>query len=205
MYHELGSGALVPPLERAAYQNGYDRHRDPDGEMHTNDARPEMTGRPPHPTPGGRMALIAVLLLSLCSGTPAHANEPQGARANYLLKLKAYTLARQKYDELASAYWNAIGEKRRARLAKRRDKQEIVIDDYVLTQPPVYTGPPRPVDPTATPEDRPPPSDIFPSSRTSCNRRRTISASSRSRLAARSNSSAPMQDWRPKPGSRATR
>ena len=34
--------------------------------------------------------------------------------------------------------------KRRARIAKRRDKQEIVLEDYVLTQPPVYAGPPRP-------------------------------------------------------------
>ena len=29
-------------------------------------------------------------------------------------------------------------------MQKRRDKQEVALEDYVLTQPPVYAGPPRP-------------------------------------------------------------
>ena len=56
------------------------------------------------------------------------------------------------------AYWDAISDKRRTRNAKRRDHTAITLDDYVLTQPPVYTGPPRPVDPyapTAPPPERP--------------------------------------------------
>jgi hypothetical protein len=120
-----------------------------------------------HPTLARRMLVTAVLLLGLCGGTPAHSIEPAkpaaetplpppAARADYLRKLQEYTLARQRYDEEASAYWNAIGEKRRARAVKRRDKQETLFDDYVLTQPPVYSGPRRPVDPTETPEDSPP-------------------------------------------------
>jgi len=32
------------------------------------------------------------------------------------------------------AYWNSIAEKRRGRNAKRRDRQAIALDDYVLTQ-----------------------------------------------------------------------
>jgi hypothetical protein len=32
----------------------------------------------------------------------------------------------------------------------------LALDDYVLTQPPVYAGPPKPVDPSQTPEEKPP-------------------------------------------------
>ena len=34
-----------------------------------------------------------------------------------------------------------------------RDSQAITLDDYVLTQPPVYAGPKRPVDPSPEPEE----------------------------------------------------
>ena len=50
-------------------------------------------------------------------------------------------------------------EKRRARNAKRRDHMPIQLADYVLTQPPLYAGPPRPIDPAAPgpePSERPP-------------------------------------------------
>ena len=35
------------------------------------------------------------------------------------------------------------------RIAKRRNNEPIQLDDCLLTQPPVYRGPPRPVDPAA--------------------------------------------------------
>src|SRR5262249_39255420 len=44
----------------------------------------------------------------------------------------------------------------RLRLAKRRNDHEIVLGDYVLTQPPVYSGPPKPIDPSAPIEEAPP-------------------------------------------------
>jgi hypothetical protein len=69
--------------------------------------------------------------------------------AEYHRKLAEYTAVRQQFDEEASAYWSAISDKRRARNAKRRGGETIVADDYVLTQPPVYSGPPKPVDPSA--------------------------------------------------------
>ena len=74
---------------------------------------------------------------------------------DYRRKLDAYTLARQKFEAEANAYWTAIADKRRARNAKRRDKQEIVLDDYVLTQPPVYSGPAKPVDPSGATDPAP--------------------------------------------------
>jgi hypothetical protein len=76
------------------------------------------------------------------------------ARAEYQRKLAVYEQARAAYDEKAEAYWNAIGDKRKARFAKRRDGAAVGPDDYVLVQPPVYTGPPAPVDPDA-PEAEP--------------------------------------------------
>jgi hypothetical protein len=44
---------------------------------------------------------------------------------------------------------------------KRRGNQDLRIDDYVLTQPPVYAGPPRPIDPYA-PMEEPPPRKYVP-------------------------------------------
>jgi hypothetical protein len=80
----------------------------------------------------------------------AQAASPQ-AIAEYRRKLGEYQAARAAFEAEASAYWNAISEKRRGRNAKRRDHQAIAFDDYVLTQPPLYSGPGKPVDP-APPE-----------------------------------------------------
>ena len=81
----------------------------------------------------------------------AQAASPQ-AIAEYRRKLKEYQEARAAFEEEAGAYWASISEKRRGRNAKRRDRQTITLDDYVLTQPPLYTGPKRPVDPAPEPK-----------------------------------------------------
>ena len=77
------------------------------------------------------------------------------AIAEYRRKLREYQEARGAFEEEAGAYWSSIYEKRRGRNAKRRDRQAIALDDYVLTQPPLYTGPKRPVNPEPEPEERP--------------------------------------------------
>jgi hypothetical protein len=79
------------------------------------------------------------------------------AIAEYRRLLKQYQEARGAFEQEAGAYWNAISEKRRGRNAKRRDHQAIALDDYVLTHPPVYTGPKRPVNPAPEPEPERPP------------------------------------------------
>ena len=103
------------------------------------------------------MRLLVAILMSLACAlakeagaqtpeTPA-ATAPSAspsATADYRRKLAAYMQARQKFDDEAGAYWNTIAQKRRLRNAKRRDHQDMVLDDYVLTQPPLYAGPPRP-------------------------------------------------------------
>jgi hypothetical protein len=74
----------------------------------------------------------------------------------YRQKLEAYIAARQQYGDEARAYWNSIADKRHVRITKRRTSQEILIDDYVLSQPPIYSSPPKPVDPSAPGEEAPP-------------------------------------------------
>jgi hypothetical protein len=79
------------------------------------------------------------------------------AVAEYRRLLKEYQDAHGAFEEQAGAYWNAIVEKRRGRNAKRREHLAITLDDYVLTQPPVYTGPKRPVNPEPEPPEARPP------------------------------------------------
>jgi hypothetical protein len=67
--------------------------------------------------------------------------------AEYHRKLKEYLAAREAFEAEAVAYWDSISAKRRIRNAKRRGHEPVVLDDYVLAQPPVYSGPKRPVSP----------------------------------------------------------
>jgi hypothetical protein len=62
-----------------------------------------------------------------------------------------YLAARAAFKAEVEGYWNSIAEKRRGRNAKRREHQQVTLDDYVLTQPPVYRGPPRPPGPSPEP------------------------------------------------------
>ena len=78
------------------------------------------------------------------------------AIAEYRRALAEYQEAQAAYAAEAEAYWSLISQKRRARTAKRASQEPLSLDDYVLTQPPVYSGPPKPVDPSQTPEEKPP-------------------------------------------------
>jgi hypothetical protein len=78
------------------------------------------------------------------------------AMAQYRRALAEYEEAHAAYAAEAEAYWNLIAQKRRERAAKRAGQQPLTLDDYVLTQPPAYTGPPKPVDPSQAPEEKPP-------------------------------------------------
>jgi hypothetical protein len=82
------------------------------------------------------------------------------AMAQYHRDLDAYTKAQESYAAAASAYWTSIAEKRRLRFAKRAAHEQIAIEDYVLDQPPVYTGPPRPRDPSKPNEEAPPAHEV---------------------------------------------
>jgi hypothetical protein len=113
--------------------------------------------------PAPRIALLFFLVLAagLAMTAPsAHAQiNPRAALADYQAKLAQYLQARQAYDAEADVYWNSVIEKRHVRNAKRRDHIPIQLNDYVLTQPLLYSGPPRPINPAAPgpePSERPP-------------------------------------------------
>jgi hypothetical protein len=99
-------------------------------------------------------AMDAAALPASTANAMAQAASPQ-AIAEYRRKLAEYQEIRGAFEQEAGAYWDAISDKRRGRNAKRRDHQPIDADDYVLTQPPVYTGPKRPINPEPEP-GRPP-------------------------------------------------
>lgn len=96
---------------------------------------------------------LAVMLPACTGGLPTGSSV--AVASDYEAKLAAWQAAYRPYDAAATAYWDAVSEKRRIRNAKRRANQPILLDDYVLDQPPVYSGPPRPVDPSAPPGPKP--------------------------------------------------
>ena len=99
------------------------------------------------------LLLSWAILLSVGIGmSAAQQNEPEqptavDAHAEYVRKLAIYQAARQAFEEVAGPYWDEIKLRRQQRNAKRRNGEVVVAEDYVLTQPPRYTGPPRPVPP----------------------------------------------------------
>ena len=119
-----------------------------------------MIRRRPH---NAGALVFAVLLAAMPAG--AHAAEQRQAAvaapaspaaiAEYRRALAEYQEAQAAYAAEAEAYWSLISQKRRARTAKRASQEPLSLDDYVLTQPPVYNGPPKPVDPSPTPEEKP--------------------------------------------------
>ncbi len=91
---------------------------------------------------------VVVALMSAVSAQTAAVTPEQ--MADYRAKLAEYNAARAAYQVVAAPYWAAIKAKRAARFAKRRAHGEIALDDYVLTQPPQYAGPKKPIDPSST-------------------------------------------------------
>ena len=90
-------------------------------------------------------ALCGAALPSFPQDTP-DSNRPAArvAVSGNSAAVEAYIRARRAYEDEASAYWQSVVDKRRGRNAKRRSNEAITLSDYVLTQPPIYTGPPRP-------------------------------------------------------------
>lgn len=96
---------------------------------------------------------LAVLLPACTGGLPAGSSV--AVASDYEARLAAWEAARRPYEAEAEAYWDAVSDKRRIRNAKRRTNETVLLEDYVLEQPPVYSGPPRPVDPNTPPGPRP--------------------------------------------------
>jgi hypothetical protein len=109
----------------------------------------------------GAAALVVSLQMPLAETAVTDTNAPTVSpevMAEYQHKLEEYKRIHDQYEKDAASYWNAIAEKRRTRFSKHSHGEQIALDDYVLTQPPVYSGPARPVDPSkpqAPPAERP--------------------------------------------------
>ena len=106
-------------------------------------------------------ALCAAALPSLAQDMPDKDKPPARAAAvRHRSAIEAYIRARRAYEDEASAYWQSVVDKRRGRNAKRRNNETMALDDYVLAQPPIYTGPPRP--PGYIPPRRDPTQPVLP-------------------------------------------
>jgi hypothetical protein len=111
------------------------------------------------------MSFVSVMLSLLAAVTlaaaPARAQSPgepgPAVIADYQRKLAEYERIHGEFERIENAYWDDIAGKRRIRNAKRRNHEQILLTDYVLTQPPVYAGPPRPVSPLPPPPPPPVP------------------------------------------------
>jgi hypothetical protein len=97
-------------------------------------------------------ACVVLALHAAANVAPAHAAETEAqpqdlaARiADYKKKLAEYEKARAAYEKEAAPYWRSVTAKR----TQRRKKRVRTLDDYVLEQPPLYSGPKEPRDPEA--------------------------------------------------------
>ncbi len=106
--------------------------------------------------PGMRRFLLGLCLTGLIAAalpvapSPAQSSFKLAAAltpAEYQEKLAQYLHARRAYEQEAERYWNTVTKKRIARRVKHRKHERFALTDYVLTQPPVYRGPRRPVNP----------------------------------------------------------
>lgn len=80
--------------------------------------------------------------------------EQRRAVASYIAEIEAYRRAFAIHDRKASAYWDAVAAKRIQRRKNRARGRAISLADYILDQPPAYSGPSKPKIPSFIP--RPP-------------------------------------------------
>jgi hypothetical protein len=93
------------------------------------------------------LVVSPVVLRAESAGPAAVPPNLAAAVAQYRHALEEYNGARQVYAAVAGAYWRSITEKRQLRNSKRAHGEALALDDYVLDQPPVYTGPSKPRNP----------------------------------------------------------
>ena len=125
---------------------------------------------------------LIILLVGLSAGVAAARERPQGvpplpdkpfasaeakrAAGEYHVKYIAYRKQRDACEKKASAYWDQVEAKRAERRKKRANGQSVELADYVLDQPPVYSGPPAPTPPPSlvkqTAKKKPPKAEPLP-------------------------------------------
>lgn len=109
---------------------------------------------------GRYLRIVIWPVLALLAAPAAWAQNDDAALAAYQQKLAQYEQIHGAFERINNAYWDNVAAKRRIRNAKRRVREAPALTDYVLTQPPVYSGPPKPVSPLPPPP--PPPGPAKP-------------------------------------------
>jgi hypothetical protein len=96
-----------------------------------------------------RLALLALITtLSANAAIAASSADDQTKEISlYREKLAEYIRARNAYEKRAAPYWRSVKEKRSRRLPGRLHGVSANLADYILKQPPAYTGPPEPQPP----------------------------------------------------------
>ena len=86
---------------------------------------------------------------------PFESAEAKRVAGEYHAKYIAYRKQRDAYEKKASAYWDQVETKRAERRKKRANGQPVELSDYVLDQPPIYSGPSAPTPPPSLLKRRP--------------------------------------------------
>jgi hypothetical protein len=92
--------------------------------------------------------VLAELLANSAIGADAVTEAMRQQRATYETQLSAYKASRAPFEDATDKYWQSIADKRSTRRTKRSNHQEITEDDFILQNPPEYTGPAEPLVPT---------------------------------------------------------
>jgi len=96
------------------------------------------------------MTAILSVVIAAAQVRPGGAQQPPAGAAGiatYEARLAEYNAARSSFEKEAAPYWQSVTDKRKVRTEKRARNEAPTMSDYVLTEPPVYTGPPRPTPP----------------------------------------------------------
>ena len=96
------------------------------------------------------VAIILGAPSALAQQSPSNSAREQATAAEiaaYEAKLRQFNAAHDAFEKAAREYWKTVGDKRRVRSGKRSQRQMAALEDYVLSQPPIYSGPPRPTPP----------------------------------------------------------
>ena len=119
------------------------------------------------PVSAHRAATLAVLACAFVGLSPptSHAVDAEtetaaetapmkAAMAEYRKKLAAYNKIYDAYEKVAAPYWRDVTDKRSRRRTKVANNIRLTAGDYVMTQPPVYTGPSKPENPLTPSKER---------------------------------------------------
>jgi hypothetical protein len=91
--------------------------------------------------------VVGCLVAHLAGGSIRSVAAPKESSDKYEKRLAEYQKSRGAFETASHDYWTQVANMRKGRSAKRAQNVALNVDDYVLSQPPVYQGPPEPKNP----------------------------------------------------------